>query len=577
MELTLELHPANTYPLRGILIKSPSAAAWLKALQDMGLSLAEAVVYPVPSSQPNVLWGCLVTVERAPDPLSIGRHTFCQLVNGLLYIPERASLFPQLSGAEFSTLLKGRKHLLHPEFGLVEMEEPIRWQHLLGLPAEQAPALREPAAAPFIPTQIRTFQVRAVAEEDALNALEQHFPKRENLPDKPLNPLEKAKLFLYRTLFTKDSAGNPSAGRETKKSALLQKLEALGNAVFGKTGRWAEKLMEDFDELERRNQKEFDRLMDMLHNSPEEALRYAIPLDERGTARGAGNSPFKLQWRWFDFSLLGGSGGTGGGGSVVLPDDAFQQLHTRYTQVAQQLIDRKEYEKAAFVYMKLLKNPGMAAQTLEKGGLYQEAASLYLKHTGNKLKAAECFEKGNMTLRAIELYKELDRYEKAGDLYMAVHKTREAQVCYQKVADDYVQNSQYVKASLVFSNKMNNPLIARELLMKGWRSNKDALNCLQLYFAGIPDEKQLTGELQTVYAHDVHARNSETFLQVLHHQYTSHPALSGPIREMAYEIVVEQIPANPAIASELRMFNKNDKQLLKDTMRFRLTQKGKPS
>jgi hypothetical protein len=45
------------------------------------------------------------------------------------------------------------------------------------------------------------------------------------------------------------------------------------------------------------------------------------------------------------------------------------------------------------------------------------------------------------------------------------------------------------------------------------------------------------------------------------------------IKDMAYEIVVAHIPVNSAVVAELRAFNKEDKQLVKDTMRFRLNLK----
>jgi len=42
---------------------------------------------------------------------------------------------------------------------------------------------------------------------------------------------------------------------------------------------------------------------------------------------------------------------------------------------------------------------------------------------------------------------------------------------------------------------------------------------------------------------------------------------------MAHEVIVALISVNPSIVSELRSFNKADKQLAKDTMRFKINYK----
>ncbi len=570
MELKIEITRTNTCPVQGILIKGPSVEHWLREIQGMGLSLASICVYPLASVTANVVWGCLVATSGTAGNIAIGRNEYCQLVHNLLYIPERSALHPQLSAAETATLLKGKKHIMHPDFGLAELEEPVSWEGLLQQPRELTPLLSEPAAAPYIPKEIRTFQVKPVKEEEALQALEEgHFPKQRPFSDEPLNPIEKARLFLYRKLFTSGKAGNAPGEKSSESSPLLSKIASIAKFFSGKNAGMTDKMKMDYEELERRNQKYFDRLMDMLQKDPEEALKYAIPLDPEGTQRGTGAGLFEMHKRWFDFSLYG-QGHRPGGGTAVMPDSAFRQLQSQYLRIARQLIEQKDYRKAAFVYMKLLKDHTMAARTLEDGGFYQEAASCYLKYCSNNQKAAECFEKGNMTTRAIELYKEMNQYEKAGDLHNRIHQNKEAQVCYQKVADDYVQNHQFIKASVIFKDKMDNRLMSQELLMKGWRTNKDAANCLQHYFAGINGEKELTREMQEIYGRDVTPVNREIFLQVLHHQFKKHAVLAEPIRDMAYEIIVTQIPANPDIVSELRNFNTDDRELKKDTMRFKL-------
>lgn len=571
MELQLKPHPKNGHPIGGILIKGAAPAHWMQEIQLMKLSLEALTVYPVPGTKANTLWGCLVVSGTGINKTDIGRNSFCQLVSTTLYIPERSMLYPTLSAAETDKLFKGKKHVLHPEFGLVELE-PVDWIELIEPPVEIARTVYEPAPAPFIPTEIKTFQINPVAPEEVLHTLEKGFPQPEKFRDKPLNPFEKVKLFVYKGIFTKNTSC-PHPDQPVEHSP-LSKQEGIKKLFSGKDSNWINKLQTDYEDLERRNQKYIDRLMELLIKNPEEALKYAIPLDPDSTGRGGSNPALlSLQKRWFDFSLFG-MGATGGGsGTAVLPDEAFRQLQAQYQQTAQELVRQREYKKAAFIYMKLLKDYHAAAQTLEAGGFYQEAGTIYLKYCENKSKAAACFEKGNLVAQAIELYEEMLQHEKAGDLYSLLHQTVAAQRCYQKVADGYTQNNQYIKASLVYKNKMNNQEASQQLLLKGWQLNRDASNCLCSYFAAIPDTRQLAGELQTIYDTEVSPSNRQTFLQVLKNQYEQHQDLSALIKEMAYEIIVTHVPVNPSVISELRAFNKEDKQLVKDTMRFRVNGK----
>ena len=87
-----------------------------------------------------------------------------------------------------------------------------------------------------------------------------------------------------------------------------------------------------------------------------------------------------------------------------------------------------------------------------------------------------------MITDAIGLYKELNEYEKVGDLYMLQQKKETAFEYYQIVADDYIAHDKYVKASLLYKNKMENTESAQEFLLKGWRHQKDAFNCINNYF-----------------------------------------------------------------------------------------------
>jgi tetratricopeptide (TPR) repeat protein len=573
MELRLKPSDKNTFPLAGILIRGAGVETWLCQIQQTGLSLSSIITYPIPGKAANSLWGCLVeyAVFRMPD---IGKNSYCQLVNGLLYIPERAVLYPALSLAETEKLFPG-KHIFHPEFGLVALEEALNWRDVILLPEKTTATVKRPVPGVSIPKHVRSFQIKPVAPENVLENFEKtHFPEQQDFEAQSLNPIEKARLFLYRQLFRKNSTDANASQPGIKQTPLLSGLERLRSFFSNKAPGWIEKAQADYEELAKRNQKQLDQLLDLLKKDPDEALKYAIPLDMDGTVRGGSNGTFNMQKLWGNFSLFNNASvHQSASGTTVFSDDSFARLHTQYTNTAQALTRQGEYRKAAFIYLKLLKNYHLAAQTLEEGRLYQEAAAVYLQYSHDKEKAAACYEKGAFTMDAIALYKELNQDEKVGDLYASIHNREEAFFYYEKVVEGYKQREQYVKAALLFKNKMENPTGAQEMLLTGWRENRDAFNCLNNYFSNIQDIKMLGTSLHSIYENEVHAANRETFLMVLRQEYAKGNELSGSIKEMAHEVIVAQIPVNPSIVSELSSFNRADDQLVKDTMRFKINNK----
>jgi hypothetical protein len=573
MELQIKPHIKNNFPLGGILIKGNSVTLWLKEIQSLKLNLKELQVYPIPNTIPNTIWGCLIITTDKINTHQVGKNELCQMVSPNLYIPERASLSPAITAIEINQLFSSAKHIIHPEFGLVELTEELNFETLLCKPELKSYFVLKPKNSVFIPKKIKSFQIKPVTPEEILKNLEENvFPKKEKMKDKSLNIFEKGKLAFYKMLFTKTKKATNSNDSENNKTQIGSAIESFINLISKKESNWQEKLQRDFENLEERNKKQVDKLLDLLKNNPEEALKYAIPLDDTGTTRGGNKTQFELSKRWYDLSLFGNLSSSFGNGSVDLGDH-FHELKNQYNLSAQELIKQNEHHKAAFIYMKLLKNNLMAAQTLENGNYFWEAATIYLKSAGNKKKAAECYEKGKMTHEAIELYKELSENEKVGDLYLTIQKRKEANIYFEKVIDHYKLKNQYVKASLIYKNKMNNELGGQALLLAGWRGNADAINCLNNYFSNFKDIKLLKNEINSIYKNDLTQQNSESFLQVIQHEYDKKNELSDMIKEMAYEIIAAQIPTNPSIVSEMKGFNKNDKELVKDALRFRVGKK----
>ncbi len=569
MDLQLKPHPQNMAPLGGILLSGRSPVEWLRAMQMLGLPLSAGEAFALPLPDSAHAWGCLLVHPLAGRVALAGPHQYCQLVHELLFIPERSVVFPAVSAAELDRLLLSRRHFWHPDTGLIELIRPIDWAELLTLPVERTSQVRQPAPSSALPEQVRHFAVQPAPPEQVLEKLEQDaFPKREPLPETPLNLLEKIRLKLYRPLL-----GKPGSDKPAPVASLLAKLVNRLKKTAAQSPDWVEQLRIDQAELERRNQEQVQRLVDLLKANPAEALRYAIPLDEGGTGRGANDGVFSLNLRWADLSLFGRSGPAGRGG-VTLGDDKFEQLRQQYTQTAEELVQRGDFRKAAFVYLKLLKDYHEGAKTLEEGRFFAEAASVWLRYRNDKVKAAECYEKANMMEAAIDLYKELKQHERAGDLYASLHRSHEARQQYQLVLDELTARQQYVKAALLCRQKLHDPESGQTWLLRGWRENRDAHNCLVQYFGAITVPEALNETLQTLYATEVNDTNRAEFLQVLRHEYKRFAILSEPITDMAHELIVAMLPTNPAKASELRHFDAANAHLVKDIVRYRASRKS---
>ncbi|SHK94464.1 Soluble NSF attachment protein, SNAP [Chryseobacterium polytrichastri] len=259
---------------------------------------------------------------------------------------------------------------------------------------------------------------------------------------------------------------------------------------------------------------------------------------------------------------------SGGGGTFYLENSLFDRIRSKYEELAQKYVDEKDYLKAAKVYMNLLQDNYRGAKTLEDGGFYNEAAVIYLKKLKNKSEAANCYEKAKQYRKAIDLYKELEQKEKVGDLYIEIHDIKNAHAYYQMVVDDYVNNNQMVKASLIYRKKMETPEAAQQILLKGWEENKDAFNCLNNYFANIFDVKKLESEIQYLYS-KIPSDKKNIYLEALKYEFKKDEKLQPTARNIAYEIIAEKVNTHSEIVNELKHFNPKDEIILKDISRFK--------
>jgi len=555
MHLTVQPYHKNVYPRGGIVIRGQQVSGWLRQVQAMGISLEETSVYPIPGETANSVWGCLLVPggEEPVWPDDPGSNVYCQCIGGRLFIPAGSRLYPQLSINELDRLLKDQLHFYHPETGWVQLPEPIQWRDVLVRPAMGDRHIVTPAESVFVPSRAMAFYKQSLSPEEALEELSAEF-SRASANNRPLSLREKVRLWLLRLL--------------------------LGRARAGKMqSKWMDRLQADLDALEERNNREVDKLLKLFKKDPIEALKYAIPIDNDGVSRGGNTVEFVLSRLWANFSLLGnlleGAGGGRGSatpGSVRLGHNQLNLLNQEYRNTAHTLMQNKEYRQAAFVYLRLLKDYSAGAEALEKGGYHSEAASIYIKYLNNKARAAECYEKGQLYLEAIELNKELERHEKVGDLYLVIGKKKEARPWFEKVVDQHLSHQDYIRAAACRRDKLEDREEAQLLLLQGWRSDREAVSCLNLYFAGVEDPRQLDREIRKLYADETAIKNKEKYLQVMKQQI-ERPGVEQTVRDIAYEIVADRIGEDPFISSELQAFNKNDKRLIKDILLYRQQQR----
>jgi|GEM_PF-301379 len=600
MELKLRINSKNTFPKGGVFIKSALPKVWLQEIQNIGLAFDMVKVFPVPGANANELFGCLLVFDQTLARIDIGKNHYCQLIENKLFIPENTVVTPQLTKAEWHNLFSEHYHFLHSDIGLVELKEEVFWIDLLETPVLKEIDILEPSKTIHIPQKISSLRYE-INTEDILEALEKSFSDEEVLDELPFDMEELMKgnqKEMDKFLVFLDK--NPEMALK-----LAIPLDTLGTARGGFDGKFS------FDGIDssfsgggsfsggRRNtvnESEFDgkpfiivfKIIFVL------VVLFNLKGCHFSNANIGNNSSLALIIIVFAIGLIialavissdssSSSGGYSppprpsgsGGGSALIDSERFATIQNRYEKIAEEFKERKDYAKAAHVYMKLLKNHYKAADVLEEGELYSEAAAVHLKYCNNKNKAAECYEKGHVYKQAIELYKEINQNEKVGDLYTILKEKPEADKFYGKVIDEYKVNNQYVKASFIYKNKIKDIEGAQDVLIKGWRSNKDALNCLNNYFVNIESTEKLSRTITSIYESDVSAENSELFLQAMKQEFKKHEELEEITKNIAYEIVADKIVTKPDIASELIAFNEKNKSILKDVMKYKLKMRNK--
>lgn len=239
MELRIKPFPKNSYPKKGLLIKGASPLVWLHEMEILGICLNEVLAFPVPSSEPNVLYGCfLVFEDLAPD--DIGRNAYFQCVDNQFFIPENTIFYPKVNPEDWQ-LTDAIFLIMHPGFGLVKLKEEIDWLSLIENPKPSEDKVRKPSNGVRIPQKIEHFTVD-MDDEKILEALEKPQTEEE----------------------------------------------------------WMKNLPFDMKKVMAGNKKEIEKYLKYIEKYPDRAVELGVPLDIMGTSRGDGFGIFKFKIPWLE-------------------------------------------------------------------------------------------------------------------------------------------------------------------------------------------------------------------------------------------------------------------------------------
>ncbi|MFC4818318.1 hypothetical protein [Flavobacterium sp. GCM10023249] len=585
MQLKLKIHTKSHFPKRGIFIRSASLEHWISEIDRMGFALEQLQVFPVAGTIANQLFGVLVMMEEEQNGIDLGKNSYFQMVENKVFIPERTVLVPEMSAEEFSTVFSPHFHLMHPEIGLCELEEAIDWSKLLQLPEIKECIITAPLQSVKIPKQITSLQI-SIDQEALQKALENPLTEEEALENLPFN-------------IKKIMAGNTK--EIDKLLAYLEKhpekalqlgipLDAIGSSRGGNDGRFIFNRGWNVDGFKLDMGGIAEKISWVMSNYG--AVRFVFVILFIMSLRSCNANNFGeglgISIGFLTLVILGGllyahlfdshnfnTRRTYGNGNALIDNHRFDALHQRYEKVAEDYLAKGDYKMAAHIYYKLLKNTYRAATILEEDGLYHEAAVMQLKYNNNKFKAAECYEKGYAFKEALALYTELNEHEKAGDVWVKMGNREEANKKYQLVVDQYLSGAKYIKAALLYKEKMVLMDEARQTVLKGWDEQKDAANCMSFYFSTFDAIEELSTEIERIYAEKINTNTNTVYLQVIKGEFKKHHELEQVTKEIAYEIVAQKIKTNPQIVSELVTFNGNNTTIVKDVIRYKQSHKKK--
>ena len=578
MILQLRYQPKPQFPLAAAYVTG-STRDWFAEISDWKVDPLTLRCYLVPESlSSNTCKGLLVIFDDEIPDLELIRLPYALASIGF-FIPLHAELFPSLLPDELTTVKLWPIQMFHPHIGIIGFEEHNvhSLADLIEIP-RFAPRewLTDFPSPPVLP-QLLTIQLETIEEIDAIEALKenigqldlQDIPKPENEGSKFFNRFRKILLplaivalwilgfivFIMKIiayLFPKSWFDEKPQNRES----LIDKLQ-----------KW---IKQQRDSIEKQRDTELNRLVNLFDKDKDLALQYAIPLNSPYLERGTTTRTGKLSRTNLNFNF----GNFGGGYAADAWDLGNYRwvLQQQYEKSARQAIEEGDYKKAAYIYAHLLGDLNRAAQTLKDGKHYREAAAIYIDHLKNQSLAAECLENGGLLTEAIPIYITLGNYEKTGDLYVQLGQQEKANKYYEDVIAKSLACRDYLNASRLLTDKLNDSVRSQDVLLSGWKENAQAETCLKKYFQNTSlHEKELNNAIKEVYQNHVTERKGTSFLNVLAEikAVKNNAELNADALQMCYEIISMQAQKGDFSGMNLiGRFMPNDSFIVNDAHRY---------
>lgn len=553
-------------------LRGNSIQEWIEEMDHWSIDPDTFHCYAIPSSIGSVDPAGLFVVFSDPEiakalPLKVPYGK----IGRQLFIPSNATIFPAFSEKELDSNLAWEVQVFHPGIGLIGFshQDEINLHELLIL-GEEKETDWSLAQTGLKPDPRLTHVSIPPSVVNLMNSLKQDMGSKpiDQIPDDGQEG--DSETGIMSTLGQAGLMGLSAA------SAMLGGLfggsEENKNqepGFFDKLQQWSQ---QQLDSLQQRRNRELNRLLRMFETNPDEALKYALPVDSPYHNRGTPPPSDRLGPRStnFDLSQLGGGQST----DYWQVDQFYHELRKKYQESAQKAIQEGDFRKAAYIYAHLLGNYRAAANALRQGNMFREAAILFKEHLKDLKSAAVCFEKGGLLLEAIDLYQELNQQEKAGDLYQILGQTESANQCYQYCVDQALQRENFIEAARLLKDKLQDETQAKGVLLEGWSRNKRSSACLTTYADLIvrDPEESLPIHLQDIYRNRTSHEQKELFLKVLvalNERYRNADLLDQT-RDIGYEILSEQASAGEfSQLPLLKEFLPDDGLIRSDVHRYR--------
>lgn len=463
---------------------------WIESLSQWRGDQDQLELYVVPRSSTDRRPGGLLVIPPVDClPPEGWRALALGVIEGRLFLPVDAEIFPPVNPAELRVLCRAEVTLFHPGLGIVEFSKGDRrriWE-LLAAPKVVPENWNAARSDEPMSSRLRAISLLALPGEDEIfgdagedigaQPSAKLPPSREEPSGNPISRAGRAATGLAMGALRKmiawasSGSGSADAGGKPRSPNWVDAVMDWASAKLAKISRETEEL----------RHRELHRLMEMLNSDPERGLRHALPFS--GTpGRGRAAPGARLGSRDLRFNLSGGRAG-GPVDPWDVPWELQQKLTARYRELAVREKQLGRFQRAAYIYAELLGDWNSAAAVLREGLHFAEAAMVYRDRLNQPLVAAECFAAGGLFQEALAIYEKENRFLELGDLQRKLGDEPAAEAAYWRVVERMTASGDLLGAASLLEDRLRSPDKALVMLGKAWPGAPQASLCLAEQFA----------------------------------------------------------------------------------------------